>query len=332
LSGLSQLSFLLRMFIDQAKIWVIAGDGGKGCHSFYRDKRLIRGKPDGGDGGNGGDVIIKADKSVQTLLDFQFKRHFKAERGYHGSSNNRNGKRGKPRVVLVPFGTVVKDAETGLILRDLANDETAVIIALGGKGGKGNSRFRDATGGESGEKKEIKLELKLIADVGIIGYPNAGKSTFISKISKAKSKVADYPFTTKRPILGMVRHFGDQVLTFCDMPGLIQGAHEGRGLGDRFLKHIERTKILLHMVDVSMLVRKNPYADFISINRELHLYGENLSKKKKIVVLNKIDLPGSAEGVKCVREKINEETYPISSLTGEGIKELLDFIFKEANK
>jgi len=318
------------MFIDQAKIYVRAGSGGNGCNSFFHDKRVKRGKPDGGDGGNGGDVIIKAAKSVQTLLDFQYRRHFKAQRGIHGSSNNRKGKTGELLEILMPLGTVVKDVATGLVLRDLANDETPVIIAKGGKGGKGNSRHRDATIGEPGEEKEIALELKLIADIGIIGYPNAGKSTFISKISSAKSKVADYPFTTKRPILGIVRHFGDQVLTFCDMPGLIQGAHEGRGLGDRFLRHIERTRLLLHMVDVSMLERTDPYGDFLSINRELELYGGNLTGKKKIIALNKIDSPDSKKGIKLIEERINEKVFPISALTGEGIKELLDYIFKAA--
>ncbi|NQT21945.1 MAG: GTPase ObgE [Candidatus Omnitrophica bacterium] len=318
------------MFIDQAKICIKAGSGGNGCNSFFRDNRVKRGKPDGGDGGNGGDVIIKAAKGVQTLLDFQYKRHFKAQRGIHGSSNNRNGKRGELLEILVPFGTVVKDAATGLVLRDLANDETPVIIAKGGKGGKGNSRQREATSGDPGEEKEIALELKLIADIGIIGYPNAGKSTFISKISSAKSKVADYPFTTKRPILGIVRHFGDRVLTFCDMPGLIQGAHEGRGLGDRFLRHIERTRLLLHMVDVSMLERTDPYGDFLSINKELGLYGGKLSEKKKIIAINKIDLPDSKKGIELIKEKVKERVFPISALTGEGIKELLDHIFKVA--
>lgn len=315
------------MFIDQARIFVKAGSGGNGCNSFYRDKFVRRGKPDGGDGGDGGNVIIKAKKSIQTLLDFQYKRHFKAESGHHGSSNNKRGKRGKDLEISVPCGTIIKDTQAGLVLRDLFADGDNAIIAKGGKAGKGNSKGRMASPGEKGEEKDIILELKLIADIGIIGYPNVGKSTFISKVSSAKSKIADFPFTTKRPILGIVRHYDDRTLAFADMPGLIEGAHKGRGLGDRFLRHIERTRVLIHMIDISLFERKDPYKDLITINKELTLYGENLAHKKQIITLNKIDMPGAKDNIGLIRDKVDQEVFPISALTGEGIKELLDHIF-----
>lgn len=320
------------MFIDQAKIFVKAGPGGNGCHSFHRDKFIRRGRPDGGDGGDGGDIIIKADKSIQTLLDFRYNRYFKAKNGHHGSSNNKTGKRAEDLVIMVPCGTIIKDAATDLVLRDLVNNGDDVIIAKGGKGGKGNSRDRDATPGEKGEEKDIVFELKLIADVGIIGYPNVGKSTFISKISRAKSKVADYPFTTKRPILGIVKHFDDMTLAFADMPGLIEGAHLGKGLGDRFLRHIERTRILLHMIDISLLNRKDPYEDYVSLNKELSLYSSELLKKPQIIALNKVDLPGAKDNIGLIKDRIKERVFPISALTGEGIKELLDHIFEITGK
>lgn len=315
------------MFIDQARIYIKAGSGGKGCTSFYRDRYVERGKPNGGDGGDGGNVAIKASKSIQTLLDFHYHRHFKAERGQNGGSNNKTGRRGKDFIVSVPCGTIVTDATDGLVLRDLLEPDKTVIIARGGKGGKGNSRGKLSTPGEAGEEKEIVFELKLIADVGIIGYPNAGKSTFISKVSSAKSKIAHYPFTTKRPILGIVRHY-DDILTFADMPGLIDGAHKGRGLGDRFLRHIERTRILLHMVDISKTERVAPYEDLTALERELKLYGHDLSRKKRVIVLNKIDLSDTQESVENIKTKLNEEVFPISALTGEGIKPLLDYIFR----
>jgi len=317
------------MFIDQARIFVKAGSGGSGCTSFYRDRKVERGGPNGGDGGDGGNIVIQADKSIQTLLDFHYNRHFKAERGQIGGSNNKKGRRGKDFVISVPCGTIIKDARTSLILRDLVQPKDTVIIAKGGKSGKGNSRGRLSTAGEQGEEKELLFELRLIADVGIIGYPNAGKSTFISRISSAKSKIADYPFTTKRPILGIVRHY-DDTLSFADMPGLIKGAHEGRGLGDRFLRHIERTRILLHMVDVSGFERQDPYGDLISINNELKLYGGTLLEKKKVIVLNKIDLPDAEKNIKILKEKVKEKIFPISAVTSEGIKPLLDFIFELA--
>jgi GTPase len=315
------------MFIDQARVAVSAGSGGNGCNSIFRSKVAWKGKPNGGPGGNGGNVVLKASRCIQTLLDFHYNRHFKADRGHHGGSNHKTGRSAEDFTILVPCGTVIKDAETGFVLRDLVRHDDTVIIAKGGKGGKGNSRWREATPGEPGEEKELLFELKLIADVGIIGYPNAGKSTFISKVSSAKSKIADYPFTTKQPILGIVRHF-DETLTFADMPGLIEGAHQGRGLGHRFLKHIERTRILLHMVDISMMERADPYEDLLTIQKELELYDKSLMNKKRIIVLSKIDMPGAKDSADKIKKKIKEKVFPVSALTGEGINPLLDHIFK----
>ncbi|MDD5439510.1 MAG: Obg family GTPase CgtA [Candidatus Omnitrophica bacterium] len=316
-------------FIDQARIRVTAGRGGKGCAAFFPSRVFKHGKACGGDGGDGGDLIIKSSRHIQTLLDFHYTRNFKAEGGTHGSSNNKTGRRGKDFTILVPCGTIIKDSATDLVMRDLVEEGETVIVARGGKGGRGNSRFKDATPGEPGDEKEITLELKLIADVGIIGYPNAGKSTLISRISRARSKIADYPFTTKRPFLGMVTHGGD-VLTFADMPGLIEGAHEGRGLGDRFLRHIERTRILLHMVDVSGFERPDPSADYESITNELARYGRGLTDKKRVIVLSKIDVPGAMDNVAKIRKKLGQDVYPISAVTGEGIPDLIKHVFEIA--
>jgi GTP-binding protein len=317
------------MFIDQARIHVKAGSGGQGCNSFFWLKNGKRGKANGGHGGNGGDFIITASKHVNTLLDYHFNKRFHAEKGHNGGNNNKAGRNGKAHSILVPRGTVIKDDTNGLVLRDLVEDNESVVIARGGRGGHGNSRFREASPGQPGEEKDLLLELKLLADVGLIGFPNAGKSTLISKISSAKSKVADYPFTTKTPIIGMVRH-NDEVLTFADMPGLIEGAHEGRGLGDRFLRHIERTRILLHLVDVSGFERPDPHADLLAIKKELELYDKTLLEKERIIVFSKIDMPGARERAEEIASKIDLPVFPISALTGEGIKDLLDYVFIHA--
>jgi len=315
------------MLIDRAKILVKAGDGGKGCTSFYRDRAVRKGKPNGGDGGSGGNIVFKVDKNIHTLLDFQYNRHFKAGRGAHGSSNNKNGKRGEDFLVRIPPGTIIKDAQANIVLRDLVEIGEEVIIARGGHGGKGNSKKREATSGEKGEEKELLLELKLIADIGIIGYPNVGKSTFISRISSAKSKIASYPFTTKQPILGIVKmHDGD--LTFADMPGLIQGAHKGKGLGDRFLRHIERTKLLLHMVDVAQVEGRNALDDYVTITKELSLYGKNVNEKPQVVACNKMDLPEAEENYLKFKDKVKGKVFPISAIKGDGVRELLNEIWK----
>ena len=315
------------MFIDQARIHVKAGDGGDGCTSFYRDRAIRKGKPNGGPGGDGGNIIFKVDKNMQTLLDFQYNRHFTAERGTHGSSNTKKGRSGQDLYVRVPPGTVLKDAGTELLMRDLVSDGEEVTVAKGGAGGKGNNKKEDGTPGEKGEEKEILLELKLIADVGIIGYPNVGKSTLISRVSKAKSKIANYPFTTKEPILGIV-DIDDEAVAFADMPGLIENAHTGRGLGDEFLRHIERTKILIHIVDVAGVERRDPVKDYESIRKELSLYGRQVEKKPEIIACNKMDLAEAEKNLKVFRKKINKKVFPISAVTGEGIKELLEEVWK----
>ena len=248
------------MLIDHAKIYVKAGGGGDGCSSLYRDIFHRRGIPDGGDGGGGGNIVVVSDSNLQTLLDYRYNQHYNAERGAHGGSNRKFGRRGKDRVLRVPVGTIIKDAKGDIVLRDLAEAGEEVIVATGGAGGKGSAKLKVATPGEMGEEKTLILELKLVADVGIIGFPNAGKSTIVSCISRIHTKIAAYPFTTKSPQLGVVS-FDDNTFVVADMPGLIEGAHKGRGLGDRFLRHIERTRILVHVVDISPLDESDPVSN-----------------------------------------------------------------------
>ena len=312
------------MFIDETKVYVKAGDGGDGCNSFYRDKWHRHGWPDGGPGGAGGDIIFEVDDNVRTLLDFHYRQHLKAGIGAHGSSNTKKGERGKSLHVKVPPGTLIKDADMGFVLRDLVNRGDSVIIAKGGKGGRGNSKNQLAEDGAPGEEKTLLLELKLIADAGIIGYPNAGKSTLISKISSARPKIADYPFTTKEPVLGVVRPFHGAVFCVAEIPGLIEGAHHGRGLGDKFLRHIERTKILIHLVDIAGVEGRDPSSDYLKLNKELKLYSKELAKRPQVVALNKIDIEGAGKNVKKFRKEFPKvKMFPISAATGKGVKELL---------
>lgn len=313
------------MFIDRATIHLKAGSGGNGCDSFQRHKMHRRGRPDGGEGGDGGDVIIISDRNIQTLLDFQYKRHFKAQPGGHGSSNKKRGRDGADCIVRVPPGTLIIDAYTGEVLRDLYIDNQSVIVARGGEGGRGNSRFRPAAKGEIGEEKEVILELKLIAEVGIVGYPNAGKSTLISSISNTKPKIASYPFTTREPMLGVV-NTQERDFVIADIPGLIKGAHQGKGLGHQFLRHVERTKVLLHLVDVAAVDGRDPVSDYYNLNAELGLYDKRLLKKIQIVACNKMDLPQAEENLKIFKSKIKAKVYPISALKKEGLDELLDAI------
>ena len=315
------------MFVDSAKIAVEAGKGGNGCNSFATSMLTRRRRPDGGDGGNGGSVIIRADRNTATLLDFRYRHHFRATSGKHGSSNHKRGADGEDCLIRVPPGTTIYDAGNKLLLRDLTADKDEFIVARGGEGGRGNSKRRDSTDGKEGENRELQFELKLIADVGIIGYPNAGKSTLISKISRAKPKIASYPFTTKEPILGIARAFDDSFVV-ADIPGLIDGAHAGRGLGDRFLRHVERTSVLLHLVDVSLFERPDPVKDFYSLNEELKLYSKELIAKRQVVVATKMDLPDAKEGLRRFEEGIKEEVYPISAVTGEGTDELISGIYE----
>ncbi len=323
------------MFIDVAKIEVKAGCGGKGCTSFFRDTRVEHGKANGGNGGDGGDVIIRADKSVYTLLDFQFQRHFKAESGKHGSSNHKAGARGKDCMILVPMGTIITDLETGCLIRDLDDYNVEVVVVRGGRGGKGNSKGQDAQDGSSGEVRTLSLNLKLIADVGIIGSPNAGKSTLISKISNATPKIANYPFTTKAPNLGVLRlEDSDEHVIIADIPGLIEGAHLGKGLGDKFLKHVERTKILIHLIDMAAMDGIDPYENYLAINKELKAFSGELGKKKQILVVNKMDCPSAERNLLLFKKRIKgkKKVFEISALESKGLEALIEEITKNVSE
>jgi len=324
------------MFVDEALIWVKAGDGGRGCVSFRREKYVPRGGPDGGDGGKGGDVILEADPNLKTLLDYRYKREYKAQNGEPGKGKNQHGKDGKPLILKVPVGTIVKDAQTDKVIADLSKPFERLVVARGGKGGRGNARFATpirqaphfAEPGQPGEERWLKLELKLLADVGLIGFPNTGKSTLLRKISRARPEVAPYPFTTLRPYLGVVR-LEDKEFIVADIPGLIEGAHKGIGLGNQFLKHIERTRLLVHLIDISN--GEEALELYEKIRNELGLYKEDLLEKPELVVLNKIDLPQVREKVEEVKEAFQNRGLPffaISALTGEGIEELLRGIIR----
>ncbi|MFA5094476.1 MAG: GTPase ObgE [Candidatus Omnitrophota bacterium] len=321
------------MFVDTAKIEVRAGKGGDGCQSFYKDKFARYPVQNGGPGGDGGDVIILANENIHTLLDFQYRQHFKAQKGENGSSNNKNGRNGEDCVIQVPPGTIIRDHASGAILRDLKAAGDRFVAARGGKGGRGNASKKPATKGEPGDEKMLGLELKLIADCGLIGFPNAGKSSIISRISKAKPKIAPYPFTTREPVLGIVE-YGSQGRTFkvADIPGLIEGAHAGRGLGDKFLRHIERTTILVHVIDIAGTDQRNPAEDFKVLNNELKLYGAGLEKRAQLVVANKIDLPASPSNLKKFKSKVKKDIIAISALTGEGMEELKSAIIKKLDE
>ncbi len=316
------------MFIDHVEIFVKAGDGGDGCHSFSKGKFQRYKRPDGGDGGKGGDVVIVSDNNVQTLVDYYFRKHFRGDSGSNGSSNHKKGHDGKDCIIRVPAGTLVKDAREGITYCDLSEVRRSVVIAKGGKGGRGNSRHRVAIKGGDGEEKYLFLELKLVADVGIVGYPNAGKSSLISHVSNARPKIADYPFTSKTPVLGLVRLGPERSFVICDIPGLIEGAHSGRGLGDEFLRHVERTKILIHMIDMAAVDQRDPVQDLKSINKELDLYKTGLLKRPQILVANKMDLPDAVENLRRFKQKTRRVIYPISCVTGEGIKDMLEAAYK----
>lgn len=322
------------MFIDYVKITAKSGNGGNGAITFRREKYVAAGGPDGGDGGRGGSVYFTVDPDMNTLLDFRFKRKFKAEDGNNGEGGHRFGKSGEDLYIKVPAGTVVKDAETGRVVTDLSEVGQTELILPGGKGGKGNSHFatstrqapRFARDGEKGIEKEFILELKLLADVGLLGFPNVGKSTFISKVTSAKPKIADYHFTTLVPNLGVVKgEYGDSFV-IADIPGIIEGASDGTGLGLQFLRHIERTRLLLHFLDVSGSEGRNPVEDFETINEELKKYSEKLSTKKQVIVANKIDVIQDEKLLNEVEKMAKDkeiELFKISAATGEGIKELM---------
>jgi GTP-binding protein len=325
------------MFIDRAKIHVKAGNGGNGVTAFRREKFVPRGGPSGGDGGRGGSVWVEADESLNTLLHLRYNPEHKAERGKHGEGSNRHGKDGEDVIVKVPVGTQLYDAESNELLFDFTEPGQRFLAAQGGKGGWGNSHFATPTrrapkfhyNGRPGEERELQLELKLIADVGLVGFPNAGKSTLISVISAAKPKIADYPFTTLEPNLGVVDLGDYRTFVVADIPGLIEGASEGSGLGDRFLRHVERTKLILHLVDVSSLSGRDPVNDYRVIDRELANYNRDLADRPQIVVATKtdaIDEPERLEELRRVADADDKEFFAISSVTGAGVKELVSAV------
>ena len=316
------------MFIDSAKINVRAGSGGKGCQSHYRDKYQRADQPDGGDGGKGADIVFKADRNMLTLLDFQHHRHFFGSHGGHGSSNHKKGKGAEDIIVRVPLGTTIKDEADGSILRDLGQEGDMVIVAQGGKGGIGNWHRKEATPGAPGEEKTLILDLKLLADVGVVGFPNAGKSTLISSISNAHPKIAAYPFTTLAPVLGVVSATHKRFV-IADIPGLIAGASEGRGLGDKFLKHIERTKVLIHLLDMSGFEGRDPVDDYKNINLELKNYSQEVYRKKQIICANKMDLPGAEKNLKRFKKLVKKPILAISALAKTNLGELVDAVAKK---
>ncbi len=323
------------VFIDEAEITAIAGDGGNGCVSFRREKFVPRGGPNGGDGGNGGSVYLEADTNYNTLQHLTGKHHWRAGRGTHGMGKKCYGKRGKDVVIRVPAGTIVRDADHGLLLKDLIEPGQRVCVAAGGKGGRGNVHFasavnqapRRADPGEPGQTRRLALELKLIADVGLLGTPNAGKSTLLRRLSSARPKVADYPFTTREPVLGIVELSGHRRLLMADIPGLIEGAHDGAGLGDAFLRHIERTRVLLHIVDICPPIG-DPVANFRTINEELRQHSRALGEKTQLVVANKMDLTDSEQQLQAFAEAIGVEVIAISAVTGQGLPALTERIWR----
>lgn len=330
-------------FVDEAKIYVKSGRGGRGCVSFRREKFVPRGGPNGGDGGDGGDVIVIGRENMTSLLDYHYKQHYRAQNGEHGRGKDQHGKNAPALLVPVPIGTVVRDFFTGEILGDITADNQTLVVASGGRGGRGNARFATSTNqapsyaqpGEEGEEKTLILELRLLADVGIIGFPNAGKSTLISRISAARPRIADYPFTTLIPNLGVVSYNEGKTFVVADIPGLIKGAHEGAGLGIKFLRHIERTKVLIHLLDLSPFTERNPIEDYHIMNEELEAYSPELKNKPQIIAPNKIDITEAEEKLEEIEtyfKKLGIKVFPISSATGEGVRELIEEVWKRLER
>ena len=320
------------MFIDEVLVELYAGDGGNGCMAFRREKYIPMGGPFGGNGGKGSDIIFKVDEGLNTLIDLRYKKQIKGEKGANGEGKAKQGKNAEDIIIRVPLGTVITDADTGFIIADLTKKEDEVIVAKGGRGGRGNIAFATrsnpapafAENGEPGEYKKVKIELKLLADVGLVGMPSVGKSTLISKISASKPKIAAYHFTTLSPNLGVVRVSENKSFVVADLPGLIECASLGEGLGDKFLKHIERTRVIAHVIDMSGYEGRNPYDDYVTINRELENFGHDLMKKPQIIIANKMDLESSKEYLKEFQEKVKDvKIYPISAYHSEGLKEVL---------
>ena len=322
------------MFVDEVEIKVEAGKGGDGCTAFRREKFVPMGGPYGGNGGHGADIIFKVDEGLHTLLDLRYQKTIKGSNGENGRGKNQHGKGANPLIVKVPLGTVVTDLDTGLILADLSHKDQEEVIAKGGRGGRGNTAFKTQTNtapdysekGEEGEKKTLKVEVKMLADVGLVGLPSVGKSTIISCVSKSKPKIAAYHFTTLSPNLGVVKSSDGRSFVMADLPGLIEGASEGEGLGDKFLRHIERTRVIAHVVDMSGSEMRDPYEDFIMINKELEAFNEKLIQKPMIVIANKMDLDGSKENLEEFRKKVSCEIFEVSAATNQGLQRVVDYL------
>ena len=328
------------MFIDQAQIWIKAGDGGHGCVSFRREKFIPKGGPDGGDGGDGGDVYFQAVEDLDTLIDFAGKHHWKAKNGQPGSGNNKHGANGEDLTIRVPPGTLLYDTDLDLLIKDLSEIDVKVCVCRGGRGGRGNKSFasatnqtpRNATPGKLGQERNLRLELKLIADVGLVGMPNAGKSTLISRCSAARPKIADYPFTTIEPVLGIIELSDFRRFVMADIPGLIEGAHAGAGLGHDFLKHIERTTLIVHILDIMPTDGSDPADNYTAIRSELENHSKELAAKPEIIVANKTDLDPDGEGLETLRKKLKNEVHAISAVTGAGIRELSESLWKRVKE
>ena len=328
------------MFVDRVTLYVKGGDGGRGCCSFRREKYVPRGGPDGGDGGHGGDVIVRAVAGADNLADVVHREHWRAQNGAGGQGSNCTGRRGRDVVVRVPPGTLILDRDRGNVLKDLTAADQEVTVALGGKGGRGNRAFATATNrapretepGIPGEERWIILELKMIADAGLIGLPNAGKSTLLSRLSHAQPEVADYPFTTKHPNLGLVRASQDRAFVLADLPGLIEGAHSGTGLGHEFLRHVERTRVLVHLVEPLPPDGTDPLENYRTIRRELELHGRGLADKPEIIALSKAELTGSEEVRERLERELGREVLAISSVTGKGLSHLVGAVADQLNQ
>lgn len=321
------------MFVDEVEIRVEAGNGGDGCTAFRREKFVPMGGPYGGNGGHGSDIIFKVDEGLHTLLDLRYQKLIKGKKGENGKGKNQHGKGADPVIIKVPQGTVVTDLDTGMIIADLSKKDQEEIIAKGGRGGRGNTAFKTqmntapdySENGEEGEKKNLKVEVKMLADVGLVGLPSVGKSTIISMVSRSKPKIAAYHFTTLKPNLGVVKASDGRSFVMADLPGLIEGASEGEGLGDKFLKHIERTKVIAHVIDMSASEARDPYEDYVLINKELEAFNEKLIKKPQIIIANKMDLPTAKEELEKFKEKVGDvEIFEISAATNQGLQKVVN--------
>ena len=322
------------MFVDEAILELQAGRGGNGCMAFRREKYVEMGGPFGGNGGNGGNIIFKVDEGLNTLIDLKYKKLYKAPSGCHGQGKGMHGANAKDLIIKVPLGTVITDLETNLVIADLINKDDEIVVVKGGRGGRGNMAFAThnnpapafCENGEPGEIKKVKVELKLLADVGLVGLPSVGKSTIISKISAAKPKIAAYHFTTLKPNLGVVKASNNTSFVVADLPGLIKGASLGEGLGDKFLKHIERTRVIAHVVDISGIEGRDPYEDYLTINKELENFNKTIMDKPQIIIANKMDMPSSKKNLEEFSKKVNVPIYPISAIDGKGLDKVIDVL------